>query len=350
MRIAATCLTGLACSVVVTSVFAQGQINWNNTASTLISVYENGGVVPVPVRVSPETTYHFGLFIAPLGTPVPTSVHDPNWQFAGAYASNSAAVAGRIQSAGTATIPGYAAGTNVNFIVRAWQSGSGSADWPAANQSLGVAGQSAMGTATLGGLAPGGGLYPNPMAFGSLAGQIGSFYFGCLGCDAPDFILNPSNQVVRLGDNVTLTVSVSSNPSLYVGYAWRKQFVPIAGATNSYLTLTNVTLADAGNYDVIASHLSPAAPQVINYGSAASAVATVTVLVPAQLGPPSYTINNQFQFTVTGLVGSNYVVQVATNLSATTTWVSLLTNTSPFTFVESNAENFSQRFYRAQAR
>ena len=77
----------------------------------------------------------------------------------------------------------------------------------------------------------------------------------------------------------------------------------------------------------------------------------MTVFIPAiaaTLGSPFYTSNNQFQFTVAGSTGSNYVVQVTTNLSPPTVWVSLSTNTSPFTFVDSNANNFPQRFYRAQ--
>jgi hypothetical protein len=90
-----------------------------------------------------------------------------------------------------------------------------------------------------------------------------------------------------------------------------------------------------------------------SFGSTPSSVVTLTVFIPAiaaTLGSPSYTMNNQFQFTVSGTAGSNYVVQVATNLSAPTAWVSLLTNASPFTFVDCNAQNFPQRFYRAQAR
>jgi len=340
MKKLATCLC-LASSMVTTSLFAQGQINWNNTSATLISVYANGSSIPVPVRVSPETTYHFGLFIAPPGTPAPTSVHDPNWQFAVAYASNSAAVAGRIQGAGTATIPGYAVGTNVNFIIRAWQSLSGGADWPAANQTLIIAGNSPMGTATLGGFVPGVGTYPNPSAFGEGPGSIGGFSFGCT-CDAPDFTFNPSNKVVRLGENVTLTVAASG---FNVVYSWRKQFEPIAGATNGYLTLNNVTLADAGKYDVIASSVSPGPPPTIHYGSAASAVATVTVIVPPQLSSPAYTADNQFQFTVTGTPGTDYIVQSSTNL-ASADWVSILTNASPFTVIDSNALS-PQRFYRA---
>lgn len=56
--------------------------------------------------------------------------------------------------------------------------------------------------------------------------------------------------------------------------------------------------------------------------------------------------NNQFQFTLTGTTGSNYVVQAATNLAAPN-WISLTTNPAPFVFIQSNANLFPQRFYRA---
>jgi hypothetical protein len=48
--------------------------------------------------------------------------------------------------------------------------------------------------------------------------------------------------------------------------------------------------------------------------------------------------------TVSGVAGSNYVVQASSNL---TDWVSVFTNTSPFTFVDSNANQFPQRFFRS---
>jgi endonuclease G len=56
--------------------------------------------------------------------------------------------------------------------------------------------------------------------------------------------------------------------------------------------------------------------------------------------------NNQYRFTVNGWTGTNYVVQASTDL-ASTNWTSLTTNTAPFTFIDSNAGLFSQRFYRA---
>ena len=75
---------------------------------------------------------------------------------------------------------------------------------------------------------------------------------------------------------------------------------------------------------------------------------TVTQLLPPAAAPSlsllSFT-NNQFQFTITGTTGSNYVVQASTNLT-TPDWISLTTNAVPFTFIESNANLFPQRFYR----
>jgi hypothetical protein len=80
---------------------------------------------------------------------------------------------------------------------------------------------------------------------------------------------------------------------------------------------------------------------------------TVSQVATARNAPaavPAFTqtifAGNQFQFTVTGTGGSNYVVQAATNLAAPN-WIALTTNAAPFVFVETNVGLFSQRFYRA---
>jgi hypothetical protein len=66
---------------------------------------------------------------------------------------------------------------------------------------------------------------------------------------------------------------------------------------------------------------------------------------PATLSLPVYS-PSQFQFLVTGTAGSNYVIQAATNLTAPN-WLSLKTNSSPFTFADTNAGSYKQQFYRA---
>ena len=87
---------------------------------------------------------------------------------------------------------------------------------------------------------------------------------------------------------------------------------------------------------------------VIAPGGLATSAGNFTVSNPAIA--PSFSslmfTNNQFQFTVNGTTGSNYVVQVTTNLAAPD-WIPLLTNAAPFSFVESNTLLFGQRFYRA---
>jgi hypothetical protein len=55
--------------------------------------------------------------------------------------------------------------------------------------------------------------------------------------------------------------------------------------------------------------------------------------------------NRQFQFRLTGTSGESYILQGSTNM---TSWVSLLTNTMPlFDYTDTNANSFSNRFYRA---
>jgi hypothetical protein len=61
----------------------------------------------------------------------------------------------------------------------------------------------------------------------------------------------------------------------------------------------------------------------------------------AAVAPPSH---GQFALTVNGTTGYTYVVQASTDM---VNWTPVLTNTSPFTFVDTNASQFKQRFYRS---
>ncbi len=58
-------------------------------------------------------------------------------------------------------------------------------------------------------------------------------------------------------------------------------------------------------------------------------------------------VGGQFQFDLTGTVGSNYIVLVSTNL-ADTNWNSIWTNPAPFTFMETNITDVPLRFYRGR--
>jgi hypothetical protein len=87
----------------------------------------------------------------------------------------------------------------------------------------------------------------------------------------PLITIHPQSQEVSFG--TTITLSVTAGGMLPLSYQWRKTDANLIGQTNATLALTNVTLNDSGNYNVVVSN--PA-------GAITSAVATLTVVqIPA---------------------------------------------------------------------
>ena len=80
--------------------------------------------------------------------------------------------------------------------------------------------------------------------------------------------------------------------------------------------------------------------------SGSAIIATNPPPTPAILSNATLT-NRHFEMRVIGTTGSNYIIQISTNLG--TAWNSILTNTSPFTFVDTSTAETKQRFYRALA-
>ena len=77
----------------------------------------------------------------------------------------------------------------------------------------------------------------------------------------------------------------------------------------------------------------------------------VNYTAPTSLRPASPNLTNlhwstnwQFQLTLTGGIGLNYVIQESPDLSL---WTAVETNTAPFDFTDSVSGNPSVRFYRA---
>lgn len=85
----------------------------------------------------------------------------------------------------------------------------------------------------------------------------------------PTFASQPSSQPADIGQGIFFAPRVNSTPA--ATFQWRKNGVDLPGATQLALTLTNVSPADAGSYQVIATNLA---------GSTASAVAVLTVIPP----------------------------------------------------------------------
>jgi hypothetical protein len=117
---------------------------------------------------------------------------------------------------------------------------------------------------------------------------------------------------------------------------------PTSNNTTSILR-KNGGFTDANDNTNDFTTLSPPAPR----NTASPANSPSVPAGPAALGVTAFTTNS-FSFTVTGTAGSNYVIQLSTNLGASN-WISIFTNAAPFTFTDSNANNSSQGFYRAIA-
>ncbi len=92
---------------------------------------------------------------------------------------------------------------------------------------------------------------------------------GATATSDPVFTLQPLSQAVFSGSAVVITAAASGTPA--PSYQWRKDGVVIPGATSSTLNFTQVQLADAGNYALIATNAR---------GVASSSAARLVVLVP----------------------------------------------------------------------
>jgi len=77
-----------------------------------------------------------------------------------------------------------------------------------------------------------------------------------------------------------------------------------------------------------------------------SAVAMLTVITNTTpiITAPVTTSSGQFSFQIPGVVGLQYVVEATTDFK---NWTPVETNTAPFTYTETNAASYNQRYYRS---
>ncbi|MBI3414564.1 MAG: immunoglobulin domain-containing protein [Verrucomicrobia bacterium] len=116
---------------------------------------------------------------------------------------------------------------------------------------------------------------------------------------APTITFQPQNQTNNVGANVTFTVVATG--SLPLTYQWRFNDADIIGATDTALNLSNLQLAQAGNYNVVVSGCA---------GTAISQPARLTVLAPNT--PPSVVITSP-------LNGAAFIAPTNITITATVT-------------------------------
>jgi len=145
--------------------------------------------------------------------------------------------------------------------------------------------------------------------FGSVTSQVAVLRVGY----APSIQIEPQNQTVLVGTNVTFTVTASGTEPL--AYQWRMNGTDIGGATASSHAIANAQTNLTGNYDVVVTN---------DFGAVTSRVATLRVLVPVSLTTLSFDQTN-FWFTFKSETGLIYIVEFKDTLNDTG-WTRLSTN------------------------
>lgn len=85
---------------------------------------------------------------------------------------------------------------------------------------------------------------------GALYATTASTIVRIVEASGPTITTQPSSATAALGGSVTLNVAATGATS----YQWRKNGAAIAGATNASLTLSSLSLASSGNYDVVTTN------------------------------------------------------------------------------------------------
>ncbi|HTB84759.1 MAG TPA: immunoglobulin domain-containing protein [Candidatus Sulfotelmatobacter sp.] len=159
--------------------------------------------------------------------------------------------------------PSVAAGGNATFTVTAIGSLALSYQWYENGTALSDGGTTVDGSATVNGsqtatLTLGGVSDPDNGSYycavtGSASGQITNSSAAILTVQDPLVIgATPISRVERVGDHLAFTIGVSGGGSFL---QWLQNGVPLPGATNSALVLTNIQPANGGNYSVVVSNL-----------------------------------------------------------------------------------------------
>ena len=176
----------------------------------------------------------------------------------------------------------------------------------------------------------------------------------CLGWLAPSLAVaqpvittQPTNHFVNTAGNFEFFVNVSGTAP--ISYQWLFDGTAILSATNRFLLFSSPQPAQWGYYSVIVSNAS---------GSVTSQVAELKVFVAALLGfsgiqaESGGSVNLNFKGETTALFAPYYdlyPLETSSNLVDRVPLVTLQrTNTALDTlqFVDTNASEFSQRFYR----
>jgi len=148
----------------------------------------------------------------------------------------------------------------------------------------------------------------------------------------------PRNQTVLAGGMARFCVTVFGAGPLT--FQWSRNTVSLAGAANATLVLPAVGLGDAADYQVVIANIC---------STLTSAVATLTVVLPPQLGAP--TLDGEgFEFLLLGQPGEQYSIEKSTNLLDWTILSTVTPTNGSWPVRDATATLDGTAFYRARLR
>jgi hypothetical protein len=144
----------------------------------------------------------------------------------------------------------------------------------------------------------------------------------------------PTNQTVPIGSTLKMTGYAGGMPTPTL--QWQFNGSDILGATGTLLTIPNVSLANAGNYRLVASN---------SCDFATSSVAVV--IVNKAMLTAGGSVPEGFRMTLTGETGVVFRLQGSSNLAAWTTLGNFTNQSGSLQITDQTANGVLKRFYRA---
>lgn len=206
---------------------------------------------------------------------------------------------------------------------------------------------------------------PQASKFGPPVGQVGSLYAPCRLMMRPNHLVQSHRVKISLLRWLVCTAMLAALPALKaasVALTWNPSIDPTVvgykihyGAASQVYTnsidvgnVTNYTitgLADATTYYFAATSYDSNGVEsdFSNEIEVTTSQATNASFVIASPKFQNDSVSGQFSFDVSDYSNGVYVVQASTDLI---NWVPVQTNAAPFTFVDTNAGQFTSRYYR----
>jgi hypothetical protein len=167
----------------------------------------------------------------------------------------------------------------------------------------------------------------------------GSSTLALLNDRSPTITVQPWSRSAASGTNLTLRVLAVGQAPLR--YQWYCNGRTLPGATSNWLAFTGTLPSQSGAYQLVAMN---------SFGAATSAVATITVSLPAPILLSTGMVTNGFRFTFASIAGVIYVVEFKDNLMASE-WMELERRfgLGGLEIVTDTSANGTMRFYRVRA-